>query len=72
MNQTKFRPGDRVRFNDKGYDWWGFDEETYRLADNTFSVRECRVDPERGPLYSLDDFPYPVPEDELAFEDEEE
>jgi hypothetical protein len=50
MNETKFRPGDRVRLNEKGFDWWGYDEETHHLADNTFSVRECRLDPERGPL----------------------
>jgi hypothetical protein len=46
-------------------------DKTDHLADNTFSVRECRAGPERGPLYILDAFPYPVPEDELAFEDDE-
>jgi hypothetical protein len=72
VNDQRFLPGDRVRLNEKGFDWWGFDEETYHIADNTFEIRECVDDPKRGRLYLLADFPYPVPEDELAFEDEEE
>lgn len=72
MNEPRFHPGDRVRLSGPGYDIWGYDEDTYHLADNSFQVQECRIDPRRGPLYVLDGFPYPLAEHELVFEEEYE
>lgn len=70
MNEQKFQPGDRVHLNEDGYDWWGYDAETYHIADQAFEVRECIHDPERGRLYTLAGFPYPVQEAWLMTEED--
>jgi hypothetical protein len=70
MSDPKYHVGDLVRLNEKGFDWWGHDEQTFHLADNSFEVLQYRPDPKRGALYTLSNFPFPVPEDELMSEEE--
>lgn len=70
MNEQKFQPGDRVHLNEEGQDWWAYDAETYHIFDQAFEVRECIDDPERGRLYVLSGFPYPVQEDWLMTEED--